>query len=545
MKTFVRAGLTLLALAAFGQARSFAEEVEPKLQQEQKIHEIDNYLRKELGDGLDQVTSVTTFSDVQPTDWAYQALKNLAESYGCVAGYPDSSFQGNNSITRFEAAALLNACLDNISTITDEIRRLMREFEQELAILKGKVDGLEARVGELEAMPFSTTTKLNVAIFNWYAAHSFSGTSKAKELNKEYGAFNNAYGIIPTLTTSFTGKDYLKIIGLTGNCSGSSPAAAQPYLATYAPQCSAGVLSDNSAASNELVLWRMYYSMPLLTDDLTLTVSPQMYAYDFLPISNAVFGPKAGSLIGLRALPIDLLQNAGVPGVYPYVLGAGAGLSYRKDGWSAAVGYIADGANDSKAEMGLFGENSVKETVVQVALTRPEAGFQIAWSHTSYPKGGFVFQEGTPLTANPFGFSVPFAVNSFSGGGYFYLTPDISLSGGINKLYYTAEDGNTDIELSSGESASALTGVVTLQWEKAFFEELTLGASYGVPTYMIDNPSDGGTDSQPNMVLGFANWSLTDNIQLSPSIYWAKGIGGKGDKNTSTIGFTMMTSFFF
>ena len=242
MKTFVRAGLTLLALAAFGQARSFAEELEPKLQQEQKLHEIDNYLTKELGDGLDQVTSVTTFSDVQPTDWAYQALKNLVDTYGCVAGFPDSSFRGSKAISRYEAAALLEACLENISTITDEVRRLMREFKRELAIVKGKVDGLEAKVGELEAMSFSTTTKLNVALFNWYAANSYAGSSKAKGFNRDFGGVSNAYGIIPTLTTSFTNGDNLKIIGLTGNCFDTSPAAATAYLATYAPQCSAGVL---------------------------------------------------------------------------------------------------------------------------------------------------------------------------------------------------------------------------------------------------------------------------------------------------------------
>ena len=545
MKTFVRAGLTLLALAACGQEGGFANEFEPKIQQEQRLDEVDHYLAKELGDGLDQVTSVNTFSDVQPTDWAYQALKNLVDTYGCVAGFPDSSFRGSKAISRYEAAALLDACLENISTITDEVRRLMREFERELAILKGKVDGLEAKVGELEAMSFSTTTKLNVALFNWYAANSYAGSSKAKGFNRDFGGFSNAYGIIPTLTTSFTGKDNLKIIGLTGNCFDASPAAAAPYLATYAPQCSAGVLNDNSAESNELVLWRTYYSTPLFSDDLTLTISPQMYAYDFLPISNAVFGPKGGSLIGLQTLPLDLLQNAGVPGVYPYVLGAGAGLSYQKDGWSAAIGYVSDGGNSSMAEMGMFGENSVKETIVQVALTKPEAGFQLAWSHTQYPKGGFVFQEGTPLTANPFSFSVPFTVNSFSGGGYFYLAPEISISGGINKLYYTASDGNTDIEVSSGDRGSAITGVVTLQWEKAFFEQLTLGASYGVPTYMVDNPSNGGTDDQPNMILGFANWTVSDNIRVSPSIYWVDGAGGRNDEDTSTLGFIMMTSFFF
>ena len=32
----------------------------------------------------EQVTSITQFSDVYPTDWAYQALSNLIERYGCT-----------------------------------------------------------------------------------------------------------------------------------------------------------------------------------------------------------------------------------------------------------------------------------------------------------------------------------------------------------------------------------------------------------------------------------------------------------------------------
>ncbi|TVS06454.1 MAG: S-layer homology domain-containing protein, partial [Cyanobium sp. PLM2.Bin73] len=43
---------------------------------------------------LDQVTSISQFPDVRPTDWAYQALSNLIERYGCVAGYPDGTFKG-------------------------------------------------------------------------------------------------------------------------------------------------------------------------------------------------------------------------------------------------------------------------------------------------------------------------------------------------------------------------------------------------------------------------------------------------------------------
>jgi hypothetical protein len=108
----------------------------------------------------EQVTSVTQFSDVQPTDWAYQALSSLVERYGCVAGYPNGTFRGGRAMTRWEAAALLNACLDRVTEVTDELKKLLAEFGAELAVLKGRVDGLEAQVSELEATQFSTTTKL-------------------------------------------------------------------------------------------------------------------------------------------------------------------------------------------------------------------------------------------------------------------------------------------------------------------------------------------------------------------------------------------------
>ena len=113
---------------------------------ELNINGVSDYAATANGNSLDQVTSVTQFSDVYPTDWAYQALANLVETYGCVAGYPNGTFRGNRAMTRYEAAALLNACLDRITEVTDELRRLLKEFETELAILKGRVDGLEARV---------------------------------------------------------------------------------------------------------------------------------------------------------------------------------------------------------------------------------------------------------------------------------------------------------------------------------------------------------------------------------------------------------------
>merc|ERR1712010_100297 len=158
----------------------------------------------------DQVTSVTQFSDVYPTDWAYQALSNLVEQYGCVAGYPNGTFRGNRAMTRYEAAALLNSCLDRVTEVTDELRRLISEFETELATLRGRVDGIEARVGELEATQFSTTTKLKgVTAWVMGAANGFDD-----DVN-EGVSFN--YDLRLALETSFTGEDSLTTVLRAGN----------------------------------------------------------------------------------------------------------------------------------------------------------------------------------------------------------------------------------------------------------------------------------------------------------------------------------------
>ena len=143
----------------------------------------------------EQVTSISQFSDVYPTDWAYQALANLIERYGCVAGYPNGTFQGNRALSRYEAAALLNACLDRVTEITDEVRRLMKAFEKELAVVKARVDGLEAAVGELEATQFSTTTKLKGKVRfimgDAYRGSGYSRFGKLKSVLKAAALYGN------------------------------------------------------------------------------------------------------------------------------------------------------------------------------------------------------------------------------------------------------------------------------------------------------------------------------------------------------------------
>ncbi len=172
---------------------------------------------------IGQVTSVSQFSDVQPTDWAFQAVQSLVERYGCIAGYPNGTFRGNRAMTRYEFAAGLNACLDRVNeliasatanAVTKEdlatLERLQDEFSAELATLRGRVDGLEVRTEELEAKQFSTTAKLKgEAIF---AASGVFGDQKADGSGDEID--NNVIlsnRVRLKLESSFTGKDKLQV----------------------------------------------------------------------------------------------------------------------------------------------------------------------------------------------------------------------------------------------------------------------------------------------------------------------------------------------
>ncbi|HEY9823349.1 MAG TPA: iron uptake porin, partial [Candidatus Sericytochromatia bacterium] len=95
----------------------------------------------EEDDPMGQVTNVTQLSDVRPGDWAYEALRSLVERYGCIAGYPDGTFKGNRAMTRYEFAAGLNACLQQVERLIassgrdlatrqdlERLQRLVNEF---------------------------------------------------------------------------------------------------------------------------------------------------------------------------------------------------------------------------------------------------------------------------------------------------------------------------------------------------------------------------------------------------------------------------------
>ncbi|MEM9543125.1 MAG: iron uptake porin [Cyanobacteria bacterium P01_E01_bin.42] len=232
-------------------------------------------------DPMAQINDVFELRDVDPGDWAFQALSDLIERYGCLAGYPNGTFRGDRAMTRYEFAAGLNACLQQIERIladaTSELatkddmavlERLMREFEEELAELGVQVDNLEARTTFLEDNAFSTTTKL--------FGQAILGVT-ARSANNNYNLAGNTFidqdtetvlihNVQLSLFTQFSPRSLLLASFQSGN--GSTVTASTQSLFNYVGLAFEG---DND---NDFVLSDLNYRH-LITNNFALMVGPK------------------------------------------------------------------------------------------------------------------------------------------------------------------------------------------------------------------------------------------------------------------------------
>ncbi|WP_034934544.1 iron uptake porin, partial [Gloeocapsa sp. PCC 73106] len=111
-----------------------APETNPVSNEGQTLEQIEQY-NNELGEPLSQVTSVSQLRDVSPGDWAFEALRTLVERYGCIVGYPDQTFRGNQPTSRYEFAAGLNACLQQMERLIAASEAVLREDIERLQLL--------------------------------------------------------------------------------------------------------------------------------------------------------------------------------------------------------------------------------------------------------------------------------------------------------------------------------------------------------------------------------------------------------------------------
>jgi hypothetical protein len=501
--------------------------------------------------GLDQVTSVSQLSDVKPTDWAFQALQSLVERYGCIAGYPDKTYRGNRSLTRYEFAAGLNACMDRVNELIsastadmakredlESLRKLQEEFAAELATLRGRVDALEARTSTLEKQQFSTTTKLrgevifsvSGALGDKIALPGTGNPTAATPDVAEETTFSNRVRL--GLATSFTGKDTLLTrlqarnipnLGATG--------VTNTNMARLSYE--GGGLPDNAVRVDKL-----YYRFPF-NDKATVTIDAvggEFYANmnNFNPLL-ASDGNGAISRFG-RFNPIYRGGSSGTGS------GAGVTLNYAfTDKITFSAGYLADNASSTGPDLGLF--NGANAAIAQLAF-KPSPKIDLGLTYTrTYDNSTNVAvtgATGSGFANAPFGQGAATTADNFGLQGSFKFSPQAVVSGWVGYTSASQKSG-----LLAGRDADIWNWAVTLAFPDLGKKGNLAGIIVGMPPKVTNHSTAALEDDDTSFhIEALYRYQVTDKIAVTPGFLVILNPQHNSNNDTIYVG-TVRTTFSF
>ena len=299
----------------------------------------------------------------------------------------------------------------------DTLNKFQEEFAAELAMLRGRVDTLEARTATLEKQPFSTTTKLNTEVI-FVAA----GVSGGKAADRDTNSNNNpdlqdnlilGDRVRLIFNTSFVGTDRLRvrlqsknITPFTGNVTGTNMTR----------------LAVDSNNNNQFEIDQLYYRFrPEPKTTVTVSATGTEFS-DIIYSINPYLESSGDGAISRFGRYSPIYRG----------FGAGATIEHKfSQNFELTLGYLAGDAANPSDKNGLFKGNYF---ALAQLLFRPVKSLDLGliYSH-SYFAGGSdsgvntTFSTGSLVSRRPFG-NVSTSTDSIQLGASFRLNPKVVIS---------------------------------------------------------------------------------------------------------------------
>jgi hypothetical protein len=231
-------------------------------------------------------------------------------------------------------------------------KTFINEVSEDIANLKGRLDGLEVKQKEFEAGGFSDTTTLDGKVNFTVGALSYDG-SGTDTVSNEAALFQ--YMWQGNLNTSFTGDDNLYVRLKTGNASSWTK---DKDHGTY--------LSSSKGNSDVLKVDKIWYSFPV-GDNNTVFVGPKIENYYMHGTTPSIYKPvlKAFTLGGNAA-------------AYGASTDTGAGWVYKADNGFAISSNIGTKSKTTKkvsgsyVETGILTDESKTSWANQIGITKDQ-----------------------------------------------------------------------------------------------------------------------------------------------------------------------------
>jgi hypothetical protein len=352
---------------------------------------------------------------------------------------------------------------------------------EQLAITNSRVDGLEARLNNIEAGSFSETTSASFSVdFAVGAVDGLGITTSDKDNGKE--ALAAQYGFQIDLTTSFTGEDSLDISIDAGNAD-SSGALAEFDM-------------NNGGTADELTVDGVSYSFPV-GDKTSVIVGAQGTDGSAIFTTACTYGG-----------PSNTLDDCGnVQSAFNAMSGSSLGASYAfSDEFTVALGYAGNGVSSSK---GLMTSEGLDAVGINAAYTTDTYGFSATYASVETAQAKFGSYNDASVALN--GYFSPEGFPSISAG---YEFTDVGGAG-----------------VNADEKTSFFVGLQ--------FDEVGPGSA-GVAVGTQGSITEGNDEAL--MYEAYYSYPVNDGMTVTPLVYAKEKTSSTDEDET---GVMVKTSFSF
>ena len=393
-------------------------------------------------------------------------------------------------------------------------KTFINKLDENLAVLKSRVDGLEARQSNYEAGSFSDTTTMDgKAVFTIGAADYDLSTETASEAVKAF------YSYTMNLNSSFTGDDNLYVRIKSGN--GGDFTTSTTY---------GGYLSSAKGNGDDVKIDKIWYQFPL-GENNTVWVGPKIENYYMHGTTPSLYKPVTKQFT---------LGGNGY--AYGASTDTGAGWAYRADNGFAISSNVGTksltscktttepcGSSGSYLKTGLLTDETKTSWATQVGYTKPNYSASIilnqkynGWSDSYFKAGDVDGDAAARRNATAIGLRGWWRPEQ-SGTA----TPSISV--GYDTVSFDGATANQD------EASMYFVG---LNWTDMFQADDKIGLAFGQPT---TNENLEGAD--PFAYELYYSFKPNDSVTVTPAIFG--GSDRTGTAGADVFGTVLETTFKF
>ncbi|MDC2962998.1 carbohydrate porin [Prochlorococcus sp. AH-736-K15] len=375
-------------------------------------------------------------------------------------------------------------------------KTFVNEISEDLATLKGRVDGLEAQQNDFEAGAFSETTTMDgKAVFTLGAVDYSEASNTSSE------AVEAMYTYTMNLNTSFTGDDNLYVRIKTGNHSDWS------VTKTYG-----SYLSSGNGNGDALKVDKIWYQFPV-GDNNTVWVGPKIENYYMHGTTPSLYQPVTKQF-----------TLGGNGEAYGASTDSGAGWAYRADNGFAVSSNVVSKQNGSSN--GLLTDESKTSWATQVGYTQSNYSVSAllnvksnGWSDTYYHTS----DHGTGGNGNFTSVGLRGWWRPDNAGT---ATPSISV--GFDTTEYDGAPSST---------SNSTAYFVGLNWQDTFQADDKIGIALGQPTVNESESVD------PFAYEVYYSFKPNDSVTVTPAIFG--GTDRNGTAGGDIFGAVLETTFKF